>query len=528
MAASDAAGAAAAPGRSSASSPPMPRACARCRSKRAGTRWRPTGASCWAWGRASASGARTANGSPARWRCRSGPTISWLSMVLVTKLERGQGPRHAPAVALHRRGRGQRRHRRPRRHGARPADLSAARVPRRLSALALARAAGVSASAVRPPGGIVVRAARRGRPAAHLRLRSPAQRIRPRPPFSAHLLSRAPALARVAVRADGTFAGYALGRDGYRALHVGPVVAEDEGVGLALLSSALAGNRSAADRRHSGPPRRHPPLAGRAGRFRAAQLHAHAAGAATRGSTRGRKSSPSPGRNSLERRGACRSRSGPYCRSVRVQFRNHSDGLDSCRCRRRHWRLWAALGAAPYAAGYRVRALVRAPMSAAICKASGAEVHAADIFDGTSLRAGLKGCDVAINLATSLPSPAKSGGDFDLNDRVRREGVPIFLEACASAGVHRVIQQSIAMVHSGGGNAWADEDAIFPLPQGFDCAPRDHDRARNGSRRCGKPISTGLSCAVRCSKGPAPDSTTTGSRAPAPASCGCRERARTT
>ena len=117
------------------------------------------------------------------------------------------------------------------------------------------------------------------------------------------------------------------------------------------------------------------------------------------------------------------------------------------------------------AAGYRVRALVRAPMSAAICKASGAEVHAADIFDGTSLRAGLKGCDVAINLATSLPSPAKSGGDFDLNDRVRREGVPIFLEACAGAGVHRVIQQSIAMVHSGGGDAWADEDAIFPLPQ---------------------------------------------------------------
>jgi nucleoside-diphosphate-sugar epimerase len=28
-----------------------------------------------------------------------------------------------------------------------------------------------------------------------------------------------------------------------------------------------------------------------------------------------------------------------------------------------------------------------------------------------------------------------------------------------------VIQQSIAMVHSGGGDAWADEDAIFPLPQ---------------------------------------------------------------
>jgi len=115
------------------------------------------------------------------------------------------------------------------------------------------------------------------------------------------------------------------------------------------------------------------------------------------------------------------------------------------------------------ASGYRVRALVRTPASAAVGAAGGAEVHAADIFDGASLRGGLDGCDVAINLATSLPSPARQGGDFDLNDRLRREGVRIFLDACANAGVPRVVQQSIAMVHSGGGDAWADEEAMFPL-----------------------------------------------------------------
>lgn len=57
----------------------------------------------------------------------------------------------------------------------------------------------------------------------------------------ADLIARAPELARVAERADGSLAGYTLGRDGYRALHVGPVVAEDEAIGLALLSSAMAG-----------------------------------------------------------------------------------------------------------------------------------------------------------------------------------------------------------------------------------------------------------------------------------------------
>ena len=50
-----------------------------------------------------------------------------------------------------------------------------------------------------------------------------------------------------------------------------------------------------------------------------------------------------------------------------------------------------------------------------------------------------------MNLATSLPGPS-GRGDFAANDRVRRDGTPIWLEACAAAGVARVLQQSIAMV----------------------------------------------------------------------------------
>ncbi len=115
------------------------------------------------------------------------------------------------------------------------------------------------------------------------------------------------------------------------------------------------------------------------------------------------------------------------------------------------------------AAGHRVRALVRNPAAAAAAAACGADMRAADIFDAASLRGGLEGCDVAINLATALPAPGRSGGDFDLNDRLRREGVPIFLAACADVGVTRVAQQSIAMVHCGGGDAWADEDSFFPV-----------------------------------------------------------------
>lgn len=117
------------------------------------------------------------------------------------------------------------------------------------------------------------------------------------------------------------------------------------------------------------------------------------------------------------------------------------------------------------AAGYRVRALVRDPARATYCAAAGADIAAANIFDAASLRAGLAGCDVAINLATSVPSPLKSGGNFDTNDRIRREGVPILLSACSAAGVRRLIQQSIAMVHCGGGDTLADEATTHDVGQ---------------------------------------------------------------
>lgn len=111
------------------------------------------------------------------------------------------------------------------------------------------------------------------------------------------------------------------------------------------------------------------------------------------------------------------------------------------------------------ACGYRIRALVRRPDAAGFARVLGAEIHAADIFDGDSLSAALAGCEVGINLATSLPGPS-GRGDFDANDRLRRDGTPIWVEACARAGVRRIVQQSIAMVNAGG-DAWSDEETVY-------------------------------------------------------------------
>jgi nucleoside-diphosphate-sugar epimerase len=112
------------------------------------------------------------------------------------------------------------------------------------------------------------------------------------------------------------------------------------------------------------------------------------------------------------------------------------------------------------ARGFRVRALVRRPEAAGVARACGAEIHAADIFDGASLAAALAGCDVGVNLATSLPGPS-GRGDWDANDRLRRDGTPIWVSACRSARVPRILQQSIAMVNASGGDAWSDEDTVY-------------------------------------------------------------------
>lgn len=114
------------------------------------------------------------------------------------------------------------------------------------------------------------------------------------------------------------------------------------------------------------------------------------------------------------------------------------------------------------AKGYSIRALVRRPETATIARACGADIRVADIFDTASLRDGLAGADFAVNLATAL-----SGGDFEMNDKLRREGSVTWAEACKATNV-RVVQQSIAWI-SGGGDQVSDEDT--PLVPGEDGQP---------------------------------------------------------
>lgn len=73
-------------------------------------------------------------------------------------------------------------------------------------------------------------------------------------------------------------------------------------------------------------------------------------------------------------------------------------------------------------------------------------VRRTDIFDGDALAALVAGCDAVVNLATSIPK-AGGRGDWEVNDRIRREGTAGLVSACVAAGTKIVLQQSVAMLH---------------------------------------------------------------------------------
>ena len=59
-----------------------------------------------------------------------------------------------------------------------------------------------------------------------------------RPTLLAHLATRQPGLAWVAETPSGKLAGFGLGREGRNAISIGPVIADNEAVALALISKA--------------------------------------------------------------------------------------------------------------------------------------------------------------------------------------------------------------------------------------------------------------------------------------------------
>lgn len=111
-------------------------------------------------------------------------------------------------------------------------------------------------------------------------------------------------------------------------------------------------------------------------------------------------------------------------------------------------------------AGHQVSALVRTPAKAAVVEGQGAAPAAVSMFDRAALTEALRGHDVVVNLATSMPTMATFifRRAWRPTEKVRIEGSAAVVDAAVAAGVPRLVQESVSMLYPDRGDAWIDED----------------------------------------------------------------------
>src|SRR5215207_5105755 len=90
------------------------------------------------------------------------------------------------------------------------------------------------------------------------------------------------------------------------------------------------------------------------------------------------------------------------------------------------------------AQGHAVTAVGRTPEKRARLEAQGARAVAVDLFDRDAVGAAVRGHDAVVNLATHVPSSTLGmllRRGWRENDRVRREGSAVLVDAAIAAGV---------------------------------------------------------------------------------------------
>jgi nucleoside-diphosphate-sugar epimerase len=115
--------------------------------------------------------------------------------------------------------------------------------------------------------------------------------------------------------------------------------------------------------------------------------------------------------------------------------------------------------------GHSVVGLARDEKGQQTIRKLGGESVVADIFDADSTAAAVGQADVVIHAATSIPAKVSSGpADWELNDRLRREGTQALTEAAAKLGAKTYIQQSVVWVARPADDSFFDEKTTVEQP----------------------------------------------------------------
>jgi nucleoside-diphosphate-sugar epimerase len=94
----------------------------------------------------------------------------------------------------------------------------------------------------------------------------------------------------------------------------------------------------------------------------------------------------------------------------------------------------------------------------------GAEARSGDLFDRESLYELTADCDAILHLATAIPTKSRSTlADWQMNDRVRRQGTQNLVGAAVRHQCRLYLQESVALIYGEQNGGWVDEQT--PIPQ---------------------------------------------------------------
>jgi nucleoside-diphosphate-sugar epimerase len=110
--------------------------------------------------------------------------------------------------------------------------------------------------------------------------------------------------------------------------------------------------------------------------------------------------------------------------------------------------------------GHQVTGLVRSRDGERLVTSLGGQPRFADLFDSAALIHAAEGADVVIHAATAIPTKARTTpADWELNDRIRREGTQALAECAARVGAKQFLFQSIVWAVRPADDSEFDEDS---------------------------------------------------------------------
>ncbi len=118
------------------------------------------------------------------------------------------------------------------------------------------------------------------------------------------------------------------------------------------------------------------------------------------------------------------------------------------------------------AGGHQVVGLSRSQANTDWLTRHGAEARLGDLFNQAQICDLSADCNAILHLATAIPTRSRTTlADWRTNDRIRREGTRVMVEAALRNRCELYIQQSVTFIYGNRNGDWVDETTPLPAQQ---------------------------------------------------------------